>query len=257
MMRRWRDLARKAWTYLLATLERPRELPHVARSVLGNHAHLGEVIKLACHRDWLRAAGINTVIDVGSHRGEFASAARAMLPHARIYCFEPLPDCVEHLHRIARRDSAMQVFAAALGNRSGPMTFYRSSFSESSSALVMTDLHRTAFPWTAGSTALTVEMRRLDEYLSQMDFAPRVLLKIDAQGYELEVLMGGLEVLRRVDYLLVEVSFKELYESQASFDDVYTLLKANGFSYAGAWDQLLSPLDGSILQADALFVREG
>jgi len=54
----------------------------------------------------------------------------------------------------------------------------------------------------------------------------------------------------------MEVSFRELYEGQALFDQIYETLKSKGFSYRGNLYQLLNPLDGSLLQADALFVRQ-
>ena len=45
------------------------------------------------------------------------------------------------------------------------------------------------------------------------------MLKIDTQGYELEVLKGAARTLDRIDYILVETSFVPLYEGQANFRD--------------------------------------
>ena len=98
-------------------------------------------------------------------------------------------------------------------------------------------------------------MKTLDDCLGRVQLVPRVLLKLDVQGYEDRVLRGGIRILQRVDYVLTEVSFCPLYDGQASFGEVYDLLLKSGFSYAGNLDQLASPLDGRILQADALFVR--
>ncbi len=100
-----------------------------------------------------------------------------------------------------------------------------------------------------------MQMQTLDDYVNEMELMPSILLKIDVQGYEHKILKSGLEVLKQVDYVLVETSFKTLYEGQASFHDVYSLLTTHGFHYAGNLDQLLSPLDKSILQADSLFIR--
>ena len=98
-------------------------------------------------------------------------------------------------------------------------------------------------------------MRKLDEYADQMELSSKTLLKIDVQGYEDRVLRGARKVLRKVDYVLVEVSVAPLYEGQAQFDPIYSFLLDSGFSYAGNLEQMLSPLDGSILQLDALFAR--
>jgi hypothetical protein len=79
---------------------------------------------------------------------------------------------------------------------------------------------------------------------------------VDVQGFEETVLRGGPRTLERVDYVIVEVSFWPLYVGQASFHDIYALLRGLGFAYMGNLDQLLSPMDGRILQADALFGRQ-
>ena len=82
-----------------------------------------------------------------------------------------------------------------------------------------------------------------------------VLIKIDVQGYELFVLHGGPETVKRARALIVETSFTKLYEGQPLFDDIYKTLKKSEFDYGGNWDQLTDPRDGRILQTDAIFLR--
>jgi FkbM family methyltransferase len=253
--RRALDLVEKGWHYVLSAFERPRDLPFLFRRIVLHRVHHGELIRLNRHRAWLRSAGISTVLDVGAHVGEFASAIRALLPGAQIYSFEPLADLADVLTRRLARFGRFQAFPVALGDQPGTETMWRSSFSESSSLLEMSDLHSRAFPWTSRTTPAPVSIRTLDSFLPELVLQPKVLLKLDVQGYEGRVLRGAAQLLERVDYALVEVSFKPLYAGQASFRDVYELLSGAGFEYSGSLDQMTSPLDGSILQADALFIR--
>ena len=60
----------------------------------------------------------------------------------------------------------------------------------------------------------------------------------------------------RAKIMIIEVSFQPLYEGGPLFDDVYRLLKAYGFTYNGNFEQLCSPKDGRVLQADAIFCRQ-
>jgi FkbM family methyltransferase len=235
--------------------QRPGVLPLLIRSAAGQGAHLGQLIRLSAHRRWITTAGINTVIDVGAHTGQFSSAMRALLPETQIFAFEPLPDCFDRLMEHLGRTGNFRGFRVALGDREGPAKLWESSFSESSSFLPMADLHKKAFPWTARSTSRTVQMATLDSYVDELELVPEVLLKLDVQGFEHQVLLGGLRMLERIRYVLAEVSFQPLYEGQADFRDVHELLCERGFRYAGSIDQMTSPLDGSILQADALFTR--
>jgi FkbM family methyltransferase len=247
-------VAGAAWKYLLRALEDPSRMPHTLRAVAGG-AHPGHYFTLDA--PWFRQAGIRTVLDVGAHKGEFSSAIRALLPRARIYAFEPLPDCCAALSGKMSNGGRFQAFPVAIGKTHEQITLWRSRYAKSSSVLPMAALHKDFFPWSAENTPLSVEQRALDEYLGQLQLDDKVLLKIDVQGYEAQVLRGATETLKRVTCILLEVSFGPLYEGQGTFAEIHGLLQAAGFSYSGNLEQLCSPVDGSILQADALFCRNG
>jgi FkbM family methyltransferase len=250
---RLQDLGQKAWSYGLAAMARPRQLPYLLRSVLKG-AHLGEFLKI--NQPWIKQAGVRTVIDIGAHNGEFSTAIRAVLPGVQVYAFEPLPDSYEMLTAKFREDPCCRAFRVALGDEHGQVKFWRSRFSKSSSVLPMADIHKREFPWSSELVSIDAQMATLDDFLHDIKMVPKVLINIDVQGYEDRVIRGGVAILRNADYVLTEVSFRRLYEGQTSFDEIYQLLKQLGFSYAGNVDQLLSPGDRGVLQADALFVRE-
>lgn len=249
-IRRASDLLHKALEAMPRLIMRPGALIHGLRGV-----HLREYLKL--DRRWLRRSGIRTVLDVGANTGQFASAIAALLPDARIYAFEPLPDCYEALRRRMRRSrERFEAFPFAIGDVEGAVTFHRSSFAESSSVLPMDDLHKQAFPWTAETVPLEVEMRTLDEVVHGLDLAPDVLLKIDVQGYEHRVLVGAARTLPRIRYVITEVTFEPLYRGQGSAAETCALLSRHGFQLKGVLEQLACPMDDRILQADLLFARE-
>src|SRR5579862_7050389 len=189
------NVAGAVWKYLLRALEHPSRMPHTLRA-LATGANPGHYFML--NVPWFREAGIRTVLDVGAHRGEFSSAVRAVCPDARIYAFEPLPDCCAALSNRMRNGGSFQAFPVAIGKAHEQITLWRSSYAKSSSVLPMAALHKESFPWSAGNTPLMVEQRALDEYLGQLQLAEKVLLKIDVQGYEAQVLRGATELLKRV-----------------------------------------------------------
>lgn len=249
---RLKDVGEKGWRYMLGALEHPLEIPLLVKLAMQG-VHVGEFRKFS--QRWIRESGIKTVLDIGANTGQFSSAVRAVLPEATIYAFEPLPDCYEELKRRLANHGRFHGFCVAVGDTEGTAEFWRCRFSKSSSILPMADLHRRAFPWTASTLRTTVPVATLDSYAGKLDLKHTVLLKIDVQGYEERVIRGAAHVLDQVDLILVEVSFQPLYEGQGRFEDVYSLLSRSGFSYCGNMDQLFSPLDGRVLQADAFFVR--
>jgi FkbM family methyltransferase len=205
--------------------------------------------------DWIQQANIRTVIDIGANVGQFAGAAHHLLPQATIHSFEPLGDCYREMVARMADVSNFHAYQVALGNDDAVIEFNRNAFSQSSSVLPMARLHREAFTWSAHSDTVKVEMRRLDDFADEMSLAPEVLIKIDVQGYEDRVLLGGERVIKMARYVMTETSLESLYEGQASFERVYEIMNEYGFKYAGNMDQLLSTIDGRVLQADALFVQ--
>lgn len=209
----------------------------------------------ALDRPWIRRFGIETVIDVGANTGQFSSAVHIVCPTAKIYAFEPLPDCVERLQERMKSVPRFQAFATAVGNDSGTVRMHRSNFSPSSSLLEMTSVHKEAFPWTAETSETDVKISTLDSFLPVLDLTEKVLLKIDVQGFEREVLLGAVQILQKAALVFVETSFGHLYEGASAFSDIYESMVSSGFEFRGFLDQLEHPNTGQPLQGDAIYVR--
>ena len=204
---------------------------------------------------WLEAYGIKTILDIGANEGQFAQYINQILPTARLYSFEPLPDCHEKLIANCSKIDNFKSFNIALGDSSGKINIHRSNFSQSSSLLPMKSSHEEAFPFSKGGTIQEIDISRLDDIADQMILERPILIKMDVQGFEDKVILGGLQTIERADILIVELSFEVLYESQLLFDDMYKLLTSLGFKYQGNLVQLHSAVDGKIVQIDGIFVR--
>jgi FkbM family methyltransferase len=205
---------------------------------------------------WLKKLDIRTVLDVGANGGGFAADIHATLPSAAIYSFEPLRDCYAQLVNTMKDVRSFRAFDFALGDETLQTTIHRSSFSPSSSLLPMADVHKQAFPFTnEGWVSESVRMRRLDDVADELNLVDNILIKIDVQGFEDRVIRGGWNTVRRAKLLIVEVSFERLYQGQPLFDEIYDTLREAGFTYRGATGQLLSPIDGAVLQADGIFLK--
>jgi FkbM family methyltransferase len=204
---------------------------------------------------WIQGMGIKTVIDVGAHAGESARQFHQIFPDAMIYSFEPLHDCFVELNSVMKNVPDFKSFNLALGDKEGTLDIHRSAFSSSSSLLKMAKLHKEAFPFSSEETRETIHINTLDNVAKELDLEENILLKIDVQGYELKVIDGSKNILNKVKVIIVETSFRELYEGQPLFPEIYELLNRMGFVYSGSWGELKSPLDGATLQQDSIFIR--
>lgn len=205
--------------------------------------------------EWLKGEDIKTVLDIGANTGQFASQFHRLLPDARLYSFEPLEDCYNALLKRMGRVPKFHAFNFALGSINGQAEIYRNDFTPSSSLLSMEELHKEAFPFTKHTTAQKIKIKRLDDIVDKLDIVENVLVKIDVQGTEDKVIMGGERLLSRASILIVETSFQSLYQDQPLFDAIYDLLRGQGFVYAGSEHTIRNPNDGSILQCDSVFCK--
>jgi FkbM family methyltransferase len=205
---------------------------------------------------WLKALRIATILDIGSNVGHFAAAAHEVMPDAQIYAFEPLPDLFAELESRLSRITGAKAFNFALGDCSENITFERNLAHASSSFLKIGATHVAEFPFTADTASIRVRVERLDDVTEELVIREPLLVKIDVQGFEDRVLRGGERTIRRARVVVIETSFEVLYESQVLFADVHRVLEQWGFQYKGSLEQMTSPKDGRILQADSIFVRQ-
>lgn len=205
---------------------------------------------------WLQQLNIRTIIDVGAHKGEFARQFHRLFPHASIYSFEPLSEMYKELKRNLKDVPGFQAFNYAVGEIVGEKRIHHHQYSQSSSILEMSDIHKKAFPFTAQETVESIHINTLDNLLSDLSLRKNILLKIDVQGYENSVLNGAENTLRQVKAIIVEMSYVELYKGQSLFHDIYQRLYSKNFIYRGCLLELKNPQDGTPLQQDSIFIRE-
>jgi FkbM family methyltransferase len=204
--------------------------------------------------------GIDTLVDVGSNTGQFAKQFLKRFPSCRkAYCFEPLPAPFAKLAEwAASAPGDVECFRLALGECIEKRNMYlHVEHDESSSLLSTTEYCSKLFPMTDKSMLTEVEVSTLDQVLLQrfQGAIVRPLLKLDVQGFELNVLKGGLGILHQCKAVLLEVSIDKLYHNQADFLTLTQFLSDNDFRYAGNFDQALAP-DGHVVFLDALYVKD-
>jgi FkbM family methyltransferase len=174
-----------------------------------------------------------------------------------MHCFEPVSKAAVRLRRVTAGLRGVFVHDVALGDAPGEMEFHINRHSHSSSALRLARGHQRAFPGAREVAVVRVPVRTLDGVLEQETLESPVLLKLDVQGFELRVLRGGRKTLRRVDFVVLEASFRQLYEGEPLYNEVADEMHQLGFRLLRPVGWLTEPRTGEVLQMDALFSRTG
>lgn len=201
---------------------------------------------------------INTVIDVGANKGQFARYISRFFPNASIYCFEPLPGPFRELDAWARtQGSRVTAFNAGIGENNGSVEMnIHTEHTPSSSFLDTTSLAVSRYPQTARQELVRVTMATLDSALEDVSgrLDKEILVKLDVQGFEDRVLRGGGTIFSKAKACILEVCLDSLYEGQAGFRDLVDALYELGFTYSGNLDQTYGD-DGHVIYLDAVFTR--
>lgn len=222
-------------------------LPSPVKSRLKSLLHIPDM-ELGLER--LRRAGFipAATIDVGANVGAWSRMCRRVFPETRILAVEPQANLQAALGETARRLGNVTIAQTLLGAKpAAAVPFYVYQFSGMSSVL------RDAESQPTGTTSL--DMVTLDELVASTHFPPAQLIKLDVQGYELEVLRGGPRTLAAVDVVLMEVSLLPLYKGAPILHEVVAFMADNGFSVYDFLSERRRPVDDALFQTDLLFVR--
>lgn len=208
----------------------------------------------------LETRQVDIVFDVGANSGQYAVDLRRAAYDGRIVSFEPLSGPFSLLQRNSSRDPLWDCRQCALGEVDGTISInVAGNAGESSSVLPMLKSHQDAFPPANYIGAEKVSIHRLDSLAPELlGSADKIFLKIDVQGFEKQVLVGGEALVsERVVGMQLELSFLPLYEGGMLIHESLDLAYSLGFTLTELQPGFRDPRDGRMLQADGIFFREG
>lgn len=160
-----------------------------------------------------------TVLDVGANAGIYT--IQQALRGAHVYAFEPNPHCFRRLSKNVEANNLthnVHAFDAALGAAPGMGTLIVSP--ESTPGGVVEAVEAT----DVATNDVTVRIVSLDQVVSEQGIRHIDLLKIDAEGAEVDILHGAEHTLSIVDRIVLE------YHSDALLAQATTFLHEHGFT---------------------------
>jgi FkbM family methyltransferase len=180
---------------------------------------------------------INAVIDVGACSGEYGTWLRRNGYKGLIVSFEPVPESFSVLAKKAARDPLWLAYNLALGREPGEAEINVTENTMFSSFRRPSPYAFEAF----GSMPKikfteTVTLATLDEMFDQVTVGisrQHVYLKMDTQGWDLDVLEGAKESLGRIVAFQSEVAVQAVYEDVPSMRESLDYFERCGYSVSG------------------------
>jgi len=178
---------------------------------------------------------------------------RMLRPGLLVHAYEPLPTEAAVFRAVHGGRSEVNLHELALGDGTGTVDLHVSARADSSSLLPISRQQTQLFPKTKEIGTQPVQLATLDSLSLHWLGANKALLKLDVQGFELNVLRGAVASLKHCAYDYVECSEIVLYEGQALRSEVETFLSSQKFEVRGCFNEQWHK--GRVVQADWLFER--
>ncbi|QTN32169.1 FkbM family methyltransferase [Akkermansiaceae bacterium] len=191
------------------------------------------------------------ILDIGAFNGGWAALAHSEFPEATILMLEAQEGKRSVLERIKQEaEGKIDYRIAVMGSSDGEKVVFHEYENSPTASSMLQD--------NAGTPTRKVEstMRTLDSIILEGKFPRPDLIKLDVQGFELEVLRGGASAIAAATAILMEVSIIEVYQNNPAFADVIDFMSKNGFRVYDVCSLLRRPLDGALCQMDVIFVKQ-
>ncbi|HBK46239.1 MAG TPA: hypothetical protein DDZ67_07365 [Xanthomonadaceae bacterium] len=169
---------------------------------------------------------VHTVIDVGVAYGT-PDLYRALKPR-HVVLIEPVPLFEAPVEALRQQFPSSQYLPIGLSSKNEDAVInYRED------APILTSLLKSSPLRDTGSERIVnipVQLRRLDTVFDDIQCTDRpILLKMDTEGYELEILRGAVRCLPRIKYVMLELSVITRFEGSYSCSELVAFLQQQGF----------------------------
>ncbi|MGH7384245.1 MAG: FkbM family methyltransferase [Candidatus Rokuibacteriota bacterium] len=208
--------------------------------------------------------GIDCVLDVGANLGQYRQFLRKEVGYTgHIASFEPQAACLRELETRARRDPLWTIYGFALGSEGGQQSLNVmresafTSFLPPDSSVVPKFMHLNTIAHVE-----TVVVKRLDDVIDEIRATSggrSMYLKLDTQGYDLEVIKGASAALASVAALQTEISVQPIYDRMPDWLTSLRILKEHGLDVTGLFpvsqDPQLRVIEFDCVAVNAAFRR--
>jgi FkbM family methyltransferase len=205
----------------------------------------------------LELYGVNCVFDAGAHTGQYAKRLRKAGYTGRIVSFEPTSAAFARLEQAAAKDHDWRVYRCGLGREETTGKIH-TSWTTMNSLLPASEYGKGRYPRFRNSDTEEIPIRRLDEVMDEALEGladPVPYLKMDTQGYDLEVFAGAGKRIADFVGLQSEVACLRLYDGSPTMAEAIAAYEAEGFDISGMYPVTREATTGRVVEFDCVMVR--
>lgn len=212
------------------------------------YSHINKAISIA--RKYCSMTDI--IIDVGGADGTTPKIFSKAFPDKIIYVFEPINENCTAIRKLIKEYPNIKLIAKAAGSSEGKTTINKANRITSSSIFELNaDKESSVFAEQLKNEGKeNIEITTIDNVIPQGNTA---LLKIDVQGFELEVLTGAAGVLMNTKVIVLEMNNHEGYKGAPKYYEIDEYLRKNNFTLYDIFPSLKD--EGRLKEWDAIYLN--
>lgn len=187
--------------------------------------------------------GVSVVFDIGARRGDWSESLHKLLPKSEFFLFDASGKYESHI-----RKKFENFYVKTLSSTAKEVEFY-SNGSAGDSYFKENSLLFEKTP------SIKVKTCTLDSLIEEFNLPEPDFIKVDTQGSELDVLMGGANSLTSASYVQLELPLIPLNAGAPNIEEVLEFMRYRGFYPHDVIEMHRNKLDKKIWQIDLLFLN--
>jgi len=188
-----------------------------------------------------------SVLDIGANIGQFYNEIKNIFPNAYYYLIEGSENC-----RSALENLNVEFSISLLSNVEKEVDFYVRKHEPRCTG---NSIYReqTSFFDDDQIVIEKLQTKTLSNLFNNQTFD---LIKIDVQGSEIDIINGGLEIIKNAKGVILEVSLVEYNQNSPTKDFVYEYMDTLGFTPVELIGNINHPITHELIQQDILFLNK-
>lgn len=188
----------------------------------------------------------NSILDIGANVGQFYNEIKQIFPNSYYYLIEGNEKC-----EVSLQSLGVDYSISLLSDEVKEVKFYTRINEERCTG---NSIYREKTPFFSDDE---IEIKNkttttLKKIVKDKQFD---LIKIDVQGSEIDIINGGLEIIKNSKGILMEVSLVEYNEDAPTKEFVYDFMKKLNFYPAEIIGDINHPITYQLIQQDILFIK--
>lgn len=198
--------------------------------------------------EFLSENKIKSFLDIGANNGDISLTVKKHLPDVKLFCIEANPNC-EHDLKIKE----LPYLISCLSDVEKDIEFFVSKIGDGKNTGASYYKELTDFYSEGNYNSLKVKTKTLDSIFSQDEEFE--FIKLDTQGSEIDIIKGGLNLVKRTKFIMAEVSVLRYNDRAPLKEEVFAFLSTIGyFPIIKTEEHKYS--DGTVFQEDWIFRNE-